>query len=264
VDVRLDGKVAVITGGSKGIGRAIAQSMVDAGCTVMLAARKEAPLAAAVDELGADRAAYTVANVGVEDDAARCVIATMERFGRIDILVNNAATNPHFGPLVELTASKAAKTTQVNMFAPVLWTGLVWRASMQERGGVVINVSSQGGYATTPGISYYSATKAALIHITRSLAWELAPTARVVGVAPGPIKTHLAEANFGPNESMVTGLLPLRRLGLPDEVGSLTTFLASDHAAWITGQTVIIDGGVNVYAPGENFLLDVASGSAVG
>ncbi len=145
--------------------------------------------------------------------ASACVDATMERFGSVDVLVNNAGTNPHFGPLTELEPILAEKITRLNQFGPVLWTQLVWKAWMSEHGGAIVNVASLGGLHTELGIGYYNATKAALIHLTRQLAMEMAPSVRVNGVAPGIVRTHLAKALWENHEDRLRAALPLGRIG---------------------------------------------------
>jgi len=245
VDLRLDGKVALVTGGSRGIGRAIATRFAEAGAAVMLAARKaEALEQTASDLAGLDGAvAWHAAHAGDPDAARRCVDATVEHFGSVDVLVNNAATNPYFGPLMELDLARAEKTAQVNQIAALTWTQEAWRASMHSGGGVVINVSSIGGFSVEPGIGWYNVTKAALIHITRQLAYELGPTVRVNALAPGLVRTDFARALWEPAEEAVARRLPLRRIGEPDDIGKAALFLASDAAAWMTGHVLVVDGG---------------------
>ncbi|TMR94054.1 SDR family oxidoreductase [Nonomuraea basaltis] len=243
----LDKRVAVITGGSQGIGRAIARAYRAAGAHVVIAARKPEGLAAArADLLGldADGDVHTVvANAGEPDQAQRCVEETMERFGRVDILVNNAATNPYYGDLIDLDLPRAEKTVRVNQYGMIAWTRCAWKASMAEHGGAVINIASVGGLIVDPHIGYYNATKAAMMHMTRQLAYELGPKARVNAIAPGLIKTELARAVWEAREAILTAKLPLRRLGTPEDVADAALFLASDASSWITGQTLVIDGG---------------------
>jgi len=243
----LDGRVAVITGGSRGIGLAIARAYRAAGAHVTIAARKAGGLAEARDELmsvPAGGGVHTVvANAGEPEHAQRCVDETMHRFGRVDILVNNAATNPYHGDLVDLDLPRAEKTVRVNQYGMIAWTGCAWRAWMAEHGGAVVNIASVGGLIVDPHIGYYNATKAAMIHLTRQLAYELGPKARVNAIAPGLIKTELARAVWEVREPILTAKLPLRRLGTPEDVADAAVFLASDASSWITGQTLVIDGG---------------------
>jgi NAD(P)-dependent dehydrogenase (short-subunit alcohol dehydrogenase family) len=243
----LHGRVAVVTGASRGIGKAIAASFLRAGASVVIASRKADGVKAAVDDLerqtGSDRVHGVVANAGAPEQAAETVEQAVVRFGRLDILVNNAATNPHMGPLIELTESKATKTTQVNQYGPVVWTKCAWDAWMGEHGGVVLNIASVGGLVVDPHIGYYNATKAALIHLTRQLAYELGPQVRVNVIAPGLIKTDLARAVWEEREDVLSKALPLRRLGTVEDIAEAATFLVSDRASWITGQSLVIDGG---------------------
>jgi NAD(P)-dependent dehydrogenase (short-subunit alcohol dehydrogenase family) len=243
----LDGRVAVITGGSRGIGLAIARAYRAAGAHVTIAARKAGGLAEARDDLmavpGGGGVHTVVANAGEPDQAQSCVDETMQRFGRVDILVNNAATNPYHGDLVDLDLARAEKTVRVNQYGMIAWTGCAWRAWMAEHGGAVVNIASVGGLIVDPHIGYYNATKAAMIHLTRQLAYELGPKARVNAIAPGLIKTELARAVWEVREPILTAKLPLRRLGTPEDVANAAVFLASDASSWITGQTLVIDGG---------------------
>lgn len=247
MELRLDGKVALVTGASKGIGKAIAKAYADAGAKVMLSSRKADQLAAAVDEIGGDTA-YFAANAGDTAAARACVAATIERFGGLDILVNNAATNPYNGPTLGIDEGLYDKTMQVNLRGPVFWTQEAWKQAFEgsEGGKVVVNVASVGGLRTEGALGIYNLTKAALIHFTRQVASEYGPTVRCVGVAPGLVKTDFAKwlvENFG---ERLERQLPLRRLGEPEDIANLALFLASDKASWITGETYVIDGGAGV------------------
>jgi len=175
---------------------------------------------------------------------------TIERLGSLDILVNNAGTNPYFGPLMQLDEPRAAKTMQVNLDAVLVWTQLAWRAAMAEGGGSVINMASVGGLSVEPAIGWYNVTKAAVIHLTRHLALELGPKVRVNALAPGLVKTDLARAYWEAGEQQISARLPLRRLGEPDDVAKAALFLASEAASWITGQTLVVDGGATVNPSG--------------
>jgi NAD(P)-dependent dehydrogenase (short-subunit alcohol dehydrogenase family) len=253
MQISLDGKVALVTGASKGIGKAIAATLATSGAKVMLASRKLDQLQAAAAEIAAAGAAAGVsvdtevfaANVGDLDAAQACVSAAVERFGSVDILVNNAATNPYFGATLGVDSARYDKTFQVNLKGPLFWTQAVWEAGLKERPGVIVNVASVGGLRAEGGLGVYNLTKAALIHLTRQLASELGPT-RVVGVAPGLVQTDFAAFlvdNFG---DKLAAQLPLKRLGDPQDIANLVTFLVSDAASWITGETYVIDGGAGV------------------
>jgi len=245
MDLRLDGKAALVTGGSRGIGRAIAAAFAASGARVMISSRKAEALEKAAAEIPGE-VAWFAANAGDPDGAAACVAATMERFGSVDILVNNAATNPYLGPLISIDASRAGKIHQVNQWAVVSWTQLVWDAWMSEHGGAIINLASIGGIAVEPAIAYYNATKAAVIHLTKHLASELGPGVRVNALAPGLVRTDLARALWEGYGDQIAARLPLRRLGEPDDIAGAAVFLASDAAGWITGTTLVIDGGALV------------------
>lgn len=245
MELRVDGKVALVTGGSRGIGRAVASRLADAGARVMISSRKADVLAATAEELSAGGAevSWHAANAGDPDAAEACVAATMEHFGALDILVNNAATNPYMGRLVDIDLPRAEKTVAVNQQGVLTWTQCAWRAAMATAGGAVVNVSSIGGFSVEPGIGWYNVTKAAVAHLTRQLAFELGPTVRVNAVAPGLVRTDLARALWEDHGDAVASRLPMRRLGEPDDVARLVLFLVSDAASWITGTTVVVDGG---------------------
>jgi NAD(P)-dependent dehydrogenase (short-subunit alcohol dehydrogenase family) len=249
LSLTLPGQTALITGASRGIGLAMAERFLAAGANVMLSSRTATDLEQSVAGLvagGADAAkvAWKAAHVGDADQAQACVAETVDRFGGLDVLVNNAGTNPYFGPLIDLDVPRAQKTFEVNQLAVVMWTSYAVKAGLR---GSVINVASIGGLGVEAGIGWYNVTKAAVLHITRQLAYELAPDIRVNALAPGLVKTYLARALWeGPGEERVAAGIPLRRLGLPDDIATAALFLASDAASWITGQTLVVDGGITV------------------
>ena len=246
MQVALDGKVALVTGASKGIGKAIAAGMSAAGARVMLTSRKLDQLQLAAAEIDGETEVYA-ANVGDLDAATSCVAATIERFGRLDILVNNAATNPYYGPTIGVEPSQFDKTFQVNLRGPLFWSQAAHRQAFAAKPGVIINIASVGGLRTEGGLGVYNLTKAALIHLTRQLAGELGPS-RVVGIAPGLVKTDFSTVlveNYG---TQLANQMPTRRLGEPEDIANLAVFLASDKASWITGETYVIDGGAGVRA----------------
>jgi NAD(P)-dependent dehydrogenase (short-subunit alcohol dehydrogenase family) len=239
--INLKGKTALVVGGSRGIGHAAAQCLADLGANVVLTARNQ-------DD--ADKAAETIsgavgfgAHAGDEEAAERCVDFTLEHFGRLDILVNNAATNAAYGPLVDQHYDAFRKTIDLNLWAPIMWSSLAAKAWMRQHGGTIVNTASLGGFTTEPNLGVYNASKAALIHVTKQTAVELAPTVRVNAVAPGVVRTKLSEVLWREHEQTLNNSLPLGRIGEPEDIGRAIAFLASDAAAWITGQTLVIDGG---------------------
>jgi NAD(P)-dependent dehydrogenase (short-subunit alcohol dehydrogenase family) len=245
VELELEGKTALITGASRGIGLAMARRFLEAGASVMLTSRKAEDLAAAMSGLvdgGAkpDRVAWQAAHVADDDQSEAAVAATVERFGGLHILVNNAGTNPYFGPLIDIDLPRAQKTFEVNQLSVVRWTSWAVKAGLR---GSVINMASIGGLGVEPGIGWYNVTKAAVLHITKQLAYELAPDVRVNALAPGLVKTKLAQALWESGEDRIAAHIPLRRLGLPDDIATAALFLASDAASWMTGQTLVVDGG---------------------
>jgi NAD(P)-dependent dehydrogenase (short-subunit alcohol dehydrogenase family) len=236
--------VALVTGASRGIGRAIAATFAASGAKVMLSSRKQDQLEEAAASMEGETAVFA-ANAGDVAAATACVDATIERFGALDILVNNAATNPYFGATLEVDESRYDKTFQVNLRGPVFWSQAAHQRAFAEQPGVIVNIASVGGLRAEFGLGVYNLTKAAMIHLTRQLAAEIGPT-RVVGIAPGLVQTDFAAFlvdNFG---ERLAASLPLKRLGEPQDIANLATFLASDLAGWITGETYVIDGGAGV------------------
>jgi NAD(P)-dependent dehydrogenase (short-subunit alcohol dehydrogenase family) len=249
MQITLEGKAALVTGASKGIGKAIAATMAEAGAKVMLVSRKIDGLEAAAAEIRAAtpgaEVAVRAANAGDVAAGEACVQATIELFGGLDVLVNNAAANPYFGFTLGVDEPRFDKTFQTNLRGPLFWAAAAWRQAMKAKPGVIINIASTGGLRAEGGLGVYNLTKAALIHMTRQLASELGPT-RVVGIAPGLVQTDFAAylvENFG---DKLAASLPLQRLGDPQDIGNLAAFLASDLASWITGETYVIDGGAGV------------------
>jgi len=246
--LRLDGRVALVTGGTRGIGRAIAEACARAGAGVVVLARKPDELAETEAALGAlGVPVLTVAgSAGDPEVLEAAVTRTVAELGRLDIVVNNAATNPAMGSMVDLESRAVRKILEVNLEGPLHLAREAWRAWMQEHGGVVLNVASTGGLHASPAIGMYNVSKAALIHLTRQLALELAPAVRVNAIAPGLVKTDFARALWEPDEAGIGARHPLGRIGVPDDVAALALFLVSDAAAWITGEVYRLDGGLSL------------------
>lgn len=243
------GKIAIVTGGSRGIGSAIAGELVQSGARVIITGRREEALRRTADALG-EACTPIVCHVADEDAAERCVRAVVETHGRVDALVNNVAVNPQWGPTLDVDAAMAAKMAEVNQWAPVQWSRLAYRASMREHGGSIVNITSLGGQIVTANTGYYNATKAALGHLTQALSAELAPQVRVNAVAPGLIDTEMARNLSTAERAELTAQVPLGRLGRPEDVAAATSFLLSDRAAWITGSTLVVDGGTRHHRGG--------------
>lgn len=243
----LSGKVAVVTGASRGIGLGIAERLVAEGARVCVTARKPEALEEAVQALGGPEKAIAVAgNAADPAHRAEAVARTLEAFGSVDLLVNNTGINPVYGPLVDIDLDAARKIVDTNVIAALAWVQSVHRAWMAEHGGAVVNIASVAGTKPAPGISMYGASKATLISLTESLAVELGPDIRVNSVAPAVVKTRFASALYEGREEEVAAAYPLKRLGVPDDIGSVVAFLLSDEAGWLTGQNLVIDGGLTL------------------
>jgi len=249
MDVTVEGRVALVTGASRGIGLATALELCRSGAAgVAITSRKPENIEAAKEELTAagvepDRVLAIAARADDEEAANETARATVETFGACHILVNNAGTNPAAGSLVEVDLGALDKTWAVNLRAPLLWVRAVHSAWMGEHGGVIVNVASIAGMQPSRYMGAYNISKAGLIHMTRQLALELAPEVRVNAVAPAVVKTRLAGALLV-DEEAAAERHPLGRVGEPEDVARLITFLASDASSWMTGTTVPIDGGV--------------------
>jgi 3-oxoacyl-[acyl-carrier protein] reductase len=241
---RFDGKVALVTGATRGIGRAIAEALLHAGAAVCVTARKQPELDEALAALAPIGPPVTVfrGSAGDPEAAAGAVAACVEGLGGLDLLVNNAATNPQFGPLVDADPGAVRKILEVNVEGPLRHVQAAWHGWMAEHGGVVLNVVSVGGLRPSPGIGAYNVSKAALTHLTRQLAAELAPTVRVNALAPGLIRTDFSQVLWA-DEERAAALQPLRRLGTPADCAAAALYLLSDAAGFVTGETLVVDGG---------------------
>jgi NAD(P)-dependent dehydrogenase (short-subunit alcohol dehydrogenase family) len=243
----LKDRVAIVTGASRGIGLGVAAELVRQGARVCVTARGQEALDAAVAELGGPDVAIGVP--GKSDDAghqAEAVARTIEAFGSLDMLVNNTGINPVYGPIADIDPVAAAKILAVNVLAPLAWTRRARDAWMGEHGGSIVNVASIAGLRPSPGIGMYGISKAALIRLTTELAVELGPRIRVNAVAPAIVKTKFATVLYEGREEQVAAAYPLRRLGVPEDIAGVVAFLLSDQASWITGQTLVLDGGVTL------------------
>jgi NAD(P)-dependent dehydrogenase (short-subunit alcohol dehydrogenase family) len=238
-----DGRVAIITGATKGIGLGIARELVSRGGRVVITARKPDELEQAVSDLGSDVAVAARGSADDEEHQAAAVALAIERFGRLDHLVNNAAVNPQYGPLMDADLRAVRKVFDVNVTAVLGWT------QQAVRGGLscsILNVASVGGIRAGSPIGAYNASKAALMHLTRQLAIELGPDLRVNAIAPAVVKTHFAKALYEGREEEVAQDYPMKRLGTPTDTAKAAAFLLGDDASWITGETLVVDGGVTL------------------
>jgi NAD(P)-dependent dehydrogenase (short-subunit alcohol dehydrogenase family) len=247
----LEGRAALVTGASRGIGHAIAAELLTRGASVTITARKPDELAAAADELvataaGGDarRVLALPGNAGDATAREEAVTRTVETFGGLHVLVNNTGINPQYGSLMDADLDAVRKIFEINVVAALAFVQLAYRAWMREHGGAVVNLASVAGLRSTGAIPAYGASKAALVRLTEELAWQLGPGVRVNAVAPAVVKTRFATALYSEREEQVAASYPMKRLGTPEDVATLVGFLASDAASWITGETVRVDGGV--------------------
>ncbi|MDW8809072.1 SDR family oxidoreductase [Streptomyces scabiei] len=240
----LSGKVALITGASRGIGHGIAEALVARGDRVCITGRDEDSLKKAVEQLGADRVIGVAGKAHDEAHQARAVERTMDAFGRVDFLVNNAGTNPVFGPIADLDLDVARKVFETNVVSALGFAQRTWHAWQKENGGAIVNIASVAGVAASPFIGAYGISKAAMINLTLQLAHEYAPGVRVNAIAPAVVKTRFAQALYEGREAEAAAAYPLARLGVPSDIGGAAAFLTSEQSDWITGQTLVVDGGI--------------------
>lgn len=251
--ISLEGKVALVTGGSRGIGRAAALKLADAGATVVVASRRLPDLEVVADEIkakGARGAAISV-HMGKKEEIKSLVDRTMADFGRIDILCNNAGTNPYYGPIMDAEEWAWDKTMDVNLKGPFLLAQLVARIMKEQGGGSIIQTGSVASLRADM-LNIYGVTKAALMMLSEVMAKEWGQYGiRVNTIAPGIIKTRLSEALWKDPEVGETARqsMAMLRLGEPEDVGDVILFLASDLSRYITGVTIAIDGGQMLGAP---------------
>ncbi|MET9149960.1 SDR family oxidoreductase [Streptomyces griseoflavus] len=242
--VELSGKVALITGASRGIGYGVAEALVARGDRVCITGRGEDALKEAVEKLGPDRAVYVAGKAHDEAHQAVAVERAMEAFGRVDYLVNNAGTNPVFGPIADLDLNVARKVFETNVISALGFAQKTWHAWQKDNGGAIVNIASVAGLAPSPFIAAYGVSKAALINLTQQLAHEFAPRVRVNAIAPAVVKTKFAQALYEGREAEAAAGYPLGRLGVPSDIGGAAAFLTSEQSDWVTGQTLVVDGGI--------------------
>ena len=243
MEIRLDGQVALVTGASKGIGKQIAKTLAEAGAKVMLSSRKQDALEEAASEIDGETAVFA-ANAGDPEQAAACVQATMDAFGAVDVLVNNAATNPYYGAAIDIDLPRYDKTFEVNLRGPLVWTQEAWKASMKEHGGAVINIASIGGMTVSDVIGIYDTTKAALIHLTRRMAARLVKDhVYVTSLAPGAFPSNMNRAARDHEDASAAGI-PSKRVGDKFDMGGTAVYLASRAGDYTIGETLTVDGGI--------------------
>ncbi|MFJ9431470.1 SDR family oxidoreductase [Streptomyces sp. NPDC101490] len=240
----LSGRVALVTGASRGIGYGVAEALVARGDRVVITGRGEEALKAAVERLGADRAIGVPGKAHDEAHQAVAVEAAMDGFGRLDFLVNNAGTNPVFGPLADLDLGVARKVFETNVVSALGFAQRSWHAWQKEHGGAIVNIASIAGVSASPFIGAYGMSKAAMVNLTLQLAHEFAPLVRVNAIAPAVVKTKFAQALYEGREAEAAAAYPLGRLGEPEDIGGAAAFLTSAQSEWITGQTLVVDGGI--------------------
>ncbi|MBC2903774.1 SDR family oxidoreductase [Streptomyces cupreus] len=237
------GRAAVVTGATRGIGLAVARALTEAGARVCVTARDAEEVRRTAAELGGAGLPGDVADPAhLKSLAEFCV----RELGRLDIVVNNAATNQPYGPLMDADPLVWRTAFTVNVEAPLRLTQHAWHAWMRDHGGTVVNICTEGAEHVGPHIGAYGTSKAALLHLTRQLAGELAPKVRVNSVSPGLIRTELARFVWEPAEEQIAAGLPLSRIGEPDDVARAVSWLASDAAQWVTGADLVVDGGTRV------------------
>ena len=243
------GAVAIVTGASRGIGLGIASRLVAEGAKVVITARKPEALAEAVDALGGPEHALGIAgNAAEESHQDEVIAAARETFGGLHYLVNNTGINPAYGPMLDSDVTVARKVLDVNVVAAFSWIKKAVAAGLGDDAhpGAVVNLASVAGQGASGVIGWYGVSKAALIHLTTELGYQLGPEVRVNAVAPAVVKTRFAEALYEGREEKVIRAYPLKRLGTPEDIAGAVSFLLGTDAAWITGQTLTIDGGLTL------------------
>ncbi|MCG7456570.1 SDR family oxidoreductase [Corynebacterium sp. ACRPH] len=259
------GLTAIVTGGTRGIGHATALQLAASGANVVITGRKPETVVPAAEELqaaareqnpDAGRVIGIAAHVADPEAAKKACTQAVEEFGRLDVLINNAGTNPAFGPVHKQSAEIMTKVFQINTIGPVIWTSAAIAAGLgkaagtdtADRGpaGAVVNVSSIGALSMEDYIGVYNASKAALLHLTKQMARELAPRIRVNSISPGVVRTKLSEALWKENEDSTSTLIPAGRIGEPEDIADAIAFLAAPTSSWLTGENLVVDGGMLV------------------
>jgi NAD(P)-dependent dehydrogenase (short-subunit alcohol dehydrogenase family) len=246
---RLDGKVAIVTGGSRGIGKEIAIGFAEQGARLALASRKQEALDGVAEEIRktGSKCLAMACHMGKPDQIKNLFNKVIETYGTVDILVNNAATNPYFGPIVDATEDAWNKTLEVNLKGPFLMTQAAARIMMQKGGGSIINVSSVGAFKANPMQGIYGVTKAGMVNMTKTFAQELAlANVRVNAICPGLTDTKFSEILIQTKEIYEIALqrIPVKRHAQPSEIVCAALYLASDASSYVTGSCITIDGGM--------------------
>ncbi|MGJ4169652.1 SDR family oxidoreductase [Corynebacterium macclintockiae] len=289
------GLTAIVTGGTRGIGHATALKLAASGANVVITGRKPETVTPAAEELQAEaqklnpnagRVLGIAAHVADPEAAKMACTKAVEEFGRLDVLINNAGTNPAFGPVHKQSADIMAKVFQINTIGPVIWTSAAIEAGLGKAArdgadgspgttggpaGAVVNVSSIGALTMEDYIGVYNASKAALLHLSKQMARELAPRIRVNSISPGVVRTKLSEALWKENENSTSTLIPARRIGEPDDIADAIAFLAAPTSSWLTGENLVVDGGmlvgnktIDVTTPGQSNSADKPAGGRSG
>lgn len=284
------GLTAIVTGGTRGIGHATALQLAASGANVVITGRKPETVVPAAEELqaaareqnpDAGRVIGIAAHVADPEAAKKACTQAVEEFGRLDVLINNAGTNPAFGPVHKQSAEVMTKVFQINTIGPVIWTSAAIAAGLgkaagtdtADRGpaGAVVNVSSIGALSMEDYIGVYNASKAALLHLTKQMARELAPRIRVNSISPGVVRTKLSEALWKENEDSTSTLIPAGRIGEPEDIADAIAFLAAPTSSWLTGENLVVDGGmlvgnktIDVTTPGNSSAKDKPAGGQSG